>query len=490
MRYNNRTHTLKYEFFFTYFLGYIILTFIIFLIIIGSIVIQNFLCKNLVYNHSLRKIEKTLNSNYKSISNDDLSDINGFLITINSNNEINYKNGSIPSEFNSITLKSYMSIFGVNKNNTISLNSDLNSLLKGFNNSTFETKDKIKYSLYSKYLSTDDTLLLIGFPYLNLHNIILKKLSVSYNNIIGIIILLDFCFILTIIYYLAKLTAKNFVVPIDKLLNSIIEVSNGNYNCPVYLDCQNEFLNLADGFNMMSKAIKTEKNERKKLEESKNRMILDISHDLKNPLTAILGYSEILLNNSNLTDEDKLNYLMIINTNCKKSNKLMLDLFEFSLYTDSNFKLKLNRIDICEFLRQLIASYIPELEQNNFTYDFKIDDSCCYCMIDEIKFSRAISNILDNMLKYNPADTQIVFKWRITKTKFIVFISDNGIGIPKDYHESIFYPFVRVDESRNSNTGGTGLGLYISKKILNLHNGDITILPSNVGTNFKISLIL
>ncbi|WP_297430820.1 cell wall metabolism sensor histidine kinase WalK, partial [Clostridium sp.] len=181
-------------------------------------------------------------------------------------------------------------------------------------------------------------------------------------------------------------------------------------------------------------------------------------------------------------------YLNIINKNSHRANKLMNDLFEFSLYDNIDYKFNLVKGDISEFLRQIIANYIPEFEHNKFEYDFDIAEEPYYVMINEEKLSRAINNILDNKVKYNTEGNKISIKTKVKNNCFCIILSDNGEGIPAKYRETIFNPFVRVDKSRNSKTGGTGLGLSITKKILNKHNGSISIINSEEGTCFEITL--
>ena len=294
--------------------------------------------------------------------------------------------------------------------------------------------------------------------------------------------------ILLIVYVFAKATSKLFIKPIKTLLNGVMEITNNNYDVNIKIDTKNEFLDLANGFNMMAETIRNEIREKEKLEKIREGLILDISHDLKNPLTSILGYSETLINNRDLDENEKMEYLNIINKNSHRANKLMNDLFEFSLYDNSDYKFNLIKTDISEFMRQTIANYIPEFEHNKFEYDFDIPEESYYVMMDEEKLTRAINNILDNKLKYNPIGSKIGVKTEIRERYFCIVLSDNGESIPEKYRENIFNPFVRVDKSRNSKTGGTGLGLSITKKIINKHNGGIRIIDSEVGTSFEIML--
>lgn len=490
MRTKKITRSVTTELFFIYFLGYIAITAIIILAVIGSIITYEVLCRSRIYNSCFENLENKLVRDYTSITDEDLLGIDGFMIKINNKNEIYYSKGNVIDEFKDLNLESYMYLFGVTKDNETSLNDDLRSysVLSQFNNSIIETKDGIKYSLYNKYLKEEGSLVVIGCPYWEVTrpNIITKL--VPHSLLIKIIILSNVLIILLIVYILAKTTSSAFIKPIKTLLNGVIEISHGNYDIHIDVDKKNEFLELANGFNMMAETIQNERKENKKLEKVREDLILDISHDLKNPLSAILGYSETLINRNDLNENDKVEYLNIINKNSQRANKLINDLFEFSLYDNTDYKMNILKIDISEFIRQTIANYIPEFDHKKFEYDFDIIEEQCYVMANEEKLSRAINNVLDNKIKYTPIGGRIGIKTEIRDSNFYIILSDNGESIPKKYKEKIFNPFVRVDKSRNSKTGGTGLGLSITKKILNKHNGDIKIVESEIGTSFEIVL--
>ncbi|SFC58031.1 sensor histidine kinase [Clostridium uliginosum] len=492
MKINTIKRSVTTELFFTYFLGYIILSLIILFSNFCSFVSYGVLSSLPTYTSSFEKLDNKLKDDYKSVTDDDLSDVNGFLIKINSKNQIDYTKGNVISEFKNITLESYMSIFGVKKNNLLSSNNDFRSfvLLENFNNTIIDTNSNEKYSLYSKYINQDNSLLLVGFPYSEATKTNFITSKISHKGLLKIIVSINILFVIAIIYIFAKITSKSFVKPIKILLNGVVELTKGNYNVRINMKQKNEFLELSNGFNIMAETIQDEKREKEKLEALRENLILDVSHDLKNPLSSILGYSEILIKNSYLTEDEKTDYLKVINRNSYRANKLITDLFELSLYENCNYNLNLLKVNICEFLRETIALYIPEFDNNEFKYNFNISESPFYALIDEQKFSRAINNTLDNIIKYNSKGTKISIKTYIKDNNFYILLSDNGIGIPKEYQSTIFNAFVRVDKSRNSNTGGTGLGLSITKKILNKHNGDITIVDSELGTTFEIVLPL
>jgi signal transduction histidine kinase len=479
------------EFFVTYFLGYIGITLIILLSVVISFMSYEFFCRSSKFNSYFEELGTKLTTDSTSVTDEELAIVDGFVIKIQ-NDKVSFSKGNVIKEFNNLSLESYMKFFGVNKDNKTSLNDDFlaYTIMNGFNSSVFNTENDIKYTIFTKYLEGENSLIVMGCPYeqITVPNKITK--IIPHNFIIKIISLINVSAILLIVYILARVSSKAFIKPIKTLLKGVIEISQGNYDIEININTKNEFLELANGFNMMAETIKNERKEKEKLEKAKETLILDISHDLKNPLASILGYSETLINNTDLDESEKTEYLTIINKNSQRANKLITDLFEFSLYAKTDYELITAKIDICEFLRQTIANYIAEFDHKKFQYDFDICEDAYFVMADEEKLARAINNILDNKIKYNSEGNTIGIKTEIRGNCFYIILSDDGEPIPQEYKENIFNPFVRVDKSRNSKTGGTGLGLSITKKILDKHNGDIRIIDSNEGTSFEVMLPL
>jgi len=295
-------------------------------------------------------------------------------------------------------------------------------------------------------------------------------------------------FIVGLIIY-SRVTSNNFVKPLKKLLSGVTRIAGGDYSARVELGSTNEFGELKDAFNIMAEKIETEKNLKEKSQDNRRKLILDISHDLKNPLSNIMGYSDLLMNNKDISEEEKDKFLKIIITNSSRANNLIGDLFELSKMESSDFKLRLKSVDICEYLRSTIASLIPQIEEAGFTYCFEIPEEKRFVLIDEKQMDRALLNILNNALKYNKPGTEIKILLKKLFNKVVIEIQDTGIGIPQELSEEIFEPFKRVDSARNSQTGGTGLGLAITKTIIEKHSGHIS-LKTDLGKGCKFIIEL
>jgi len=287
----------------------------------------------------------------------------------------------------------------------------------------------------------------------------------------------------------SRITAAGITVPLQKLRDGTKLLREGDYSARVDLRLENEFAELQNTFNDMAARIEQEISLRKKSEEDRRRLILDISHDLKNPLAGIQGYGELLMQKSGLTEQELKAHLEIIINNSKRANRLLNELFELSQMDSPEFSLKLERIEICEYLRQICGELVPQLERQGFEYEFDIDENSVYVLLDTHRFSRILQNLADNALRYNPRGTQVTISLKVQNRQVVIDFRDDGVGIPAHLGDNIFKPFVRADESRNSQTGGSGLGLSIAKKIAQAHGGDLTLLLNEKkGSTFRIAI--
>ena len=477
-----------------YFFGYISLIIIMFLIMLITFT-SYFIYLFYQSSEKYESINYKLTNNYMEITEDELSEINGFLIVVDENNNVNYKCGNVIKEFEEIDLNYYLILF----NSTIQeekLGKIENYLMKNIESTLalidldtilIKSESGVEYSISYKFINHINKLIIFGVPYENINKYGNYHSITTQYSVMSILVVINILILLLLIYIFARWTSRKFVKPI-KILNSGMEsITAGAYGQQVNLKSNNEFGELTEGFNLMSKTIKDEKEENYRLQQERNKLILHISHDLKNPLAAILGYSEILTGENNLTEEEKAEYLKIISKNSKRSNKIITDLFEFSLLGSADYNLNLRKLDVNELLREILADYIPELEAKEFKYDFNISEEEYILDIDNVKFTRAISNLIDNAIKYNGRNTTLFVSSMICEDKVKIIIKDNGKGIDKDVREKIFDVFVREDKARNSSTGGTGLGLAITKAIIEKHSGDIYLVDSDKGTEYCIT---
>ncbi len=287
----------------------------------------------------------------------------------------------------------------------------------------------------------------------------------------------------------SRLTALTITKPLQKLCQSTRRLKEGDYSARVDLKLKNEFLELQNTFNGMAQKLQEETRLREHAEKSRRQLVLDISHDLKNPLAAILGYAEYGLNHPDEPMEAQRTHLTAIRDNGQRANTLITGLFELSKLESPEYRLQKCRVDLGEYLRLTAAQYITGLDSAGFDYDFDIPEEEAWVQIDETAMDRVFQNLFTNALQYNPTGTKITLSLTAKENAFEICFRDSGIGMAEELAQSIFQPFTRADVSRNSKTGGTGLGLAIVRQIICLHGGSISLQTApQRGCAFYITL--
>lgn len=292
-----------------------------------------------------------------------------------------------------------------------------------------------------------------------------------------------------ITFLFSRITAAGITVPLRKLCDGTRLLREGDYSARVELRLQNEFAELQNTFNDMATKIEHETALRKKSENDKQRLILDISHDLKNPMSSVQGYAELLINKPDLPERERGAYLQIIHQNSQRADHLLNELFELSQMDSPAFTLRPDKTELCEYLRQVCGGLVPQWECAGFQYAFNIPEKNVLALLDRDKFGRLIQNLSDNAVRHNPPGTTITVNLTIQSPQAVIDFCDDGVGIPARLAQDIFKPFVRADHSGNSKTGGSGLGLSIAQKIAQAHGGDLALhSDENKGSTFRITL--
>lgn len=379
-----------------------------------------------------------------------------------------------------ITDKAYIEILDLSYNVKTSKNSPHTAGYRYTSEQISEIANKKVENVELYFLAKTQELVIIKSSAINKYVLIF---------LLAVIFLLIFLFIAYIFFFkfMAKVAGNSLEKPLQSLTEGINRFKNKEYSHRINFFSNNEFDDLKDAFNSMAATIENEMKLRKEAENINKQLILDVTHDLKTPLTSIEGYSELLKENDNLEDKVRKQYLDIIIANSKRTNKLIKDLFDITYYDYKDFKFQKEKTDFCEFLRRLLVEYVVIFEDNNKKYEFDIPEHSIWIDIDKKMIDRAICNIMNNFIKYSGENTKISISLEKSSCGANLTIIDDGMGISKEKCDSIFLPFVRDDKSRNTMNGGTGLGLAISKKIIEKHGGSITLISDKgKGCEFRI----
>lgn len=294
---------------------------------------------------------------------------------------------------------------------------------------------------------------------------------------------------MTILFFIlfSKITSETVTKPLTYIREGLDKMTKGDLKTRIYFNSHYEFTEIKDSFNYMAERLQTSEREREEAEKSKKRMIMDISHDLKTPITSITGYSKALCEGMALDEESRKKYLSYIYDKSIRMTRLIDDLFRFSKMEDSEFKLNKQPSDIVELLREVIALNYGEIEVKEIELDINLPQKEIIYNFDKVELDRALTNIITNMVKYNPKGTE-AFIELVEEEGIKIRIGDNGVGMSKDLKATVFDAFVRGESARKTD-GGTGLGLAIAKKIVELHGGKIHLeTEEGKGSIFTIEL--
>lgn len=274
---------------------------------------------------------------------------------------------------------------------------------------------------------------------------------------------------------------------IDDILLAIKKISAGDLNTNIDVKGDNEFSEIAASINKMAEEIRVLMESERHNEKSKNEMITNIAHDLRTPLTSILGYLD-LINKRDLSEETKKEYLKIVYEKSKKLQDLIESLFSFTKTNSSKLVLKIEKIDIIKLLCQLMEEFYPNFENKGITCSVNTNEDSCVIDGDGTLLARLFDNLINNAIKYGADGKRIDIKISVEKKIVKIAVINYGKVIPANELPLIFGKFYRVDQARNSNTGGTGLGLAIAKNITELHHGIIDVSSDLSGTIFSVTL--
>lgn len=245
-------------------------------------------------------------------------------------------------------------------------------------------------------------------------------------------------------------------------LMSILLVSYGFFTVFIFAVFAAIFYKLADS--------KIKEETARQLEE-KNHLYANIAHDLKTPITSIVGFASAL-KNGKLSIEENVNAIDIIYTKAKRTDKLINELFSYSKLESNAYELCLKKQDVCAVVRALLAEAYQEFEDRNMELKIDIPDTPIYCMIDKIEFERAINNLIENAYKHNRPKIQVYIAVQEFENMVRIIVADTGNAIDTAIAQTIFEPFICGDDSRNS-SGGSGLGLAISRKAIEKQKGKL-----------------
>jgi hypothetical protein len=283
---------------------------------------------------------------------------------------------------------------------------------------------------------------------------------------------------------------RSSFVYISKVSETMRAVSAGDLNAEIEVSGDDEFAEIAEMLNAMTEDIRALMDRERESERTKNELITNIAHDLRTPLTSIIGYLELLSRKQDLSEETREKYLEIAYTKARKLQQLINDLFSLTKLSYGKMAMSVSAIDIVKLLEQLLMEFYPNFEQAGLTYELESSVSALMITADPKLLARLFDNLINNAIKYGAEGKRIRVSIRDGEETVTVRVVNYGRIIPAAELPHIFEKFYRVDQSRSSVSGGTGLGLAIARNIAQIHGGEISVTSDLSGTAFQVVLPL
>ena len=261
--------------------------------------------------------------------------------------------------------------------------------------------------------------------------------------------------------------AKKITMPIKKISNAVTEFSKGNLETRVEYSSDNELGELAENINHMASSLQS-------LEKLRRSFISDVSHELRTPMTTISGFIEGILDGT-IPEEDRDEYLKVTLSESKRLSRLVTNLLQISRIESGENRPNKIVFDINELVRLSLIKFEMMITSKNLEVDLNIDDEKIYVFADKDSITQVLINLINNAVKFTPDGGKIVLDVKTLNGKAFVSVINTGHGIESDKLEFIWDRFYKADSSRSSDRTGMGLGLYIVKRILDLHEEKINV---------------
>ncbi|GIQ70434.1 sensor histidine kinase [Xylanibacillus composti] len=288
-------------------------------------------------------------------------------------------------------------------------------------------------------------------------------------------------------FYFFFLLTKRYSLYFHEISRGINQLANGDFNSKINIRSNDEFENIARDINLASEKLKQALERGDFAENSKEQLVLNLAHDLRTPLTSVLGYLDFILQDDNLTNEQIKHYTGIAFSKSKRLEKLIDELFEIARMNYGQLKMNKQPIDLGELLIQLNEELYPALERNNLTPRLHVTP---HVMIlgDGDLLARVFENLLTNAIRYGKDGQYIDIHCNLEAENAVVQVINYGHSIPPEELPYIFDMFYTVDKARTEREGSSGIGLFIAKNIVEQHRGTISAQSAPVRTLFEVRL--
>ena len=304
--------------------------------------------------------------------------------------------------------------------------------------------------------------------------------NVSYfQKFYSLVLLIFFCVSVVVGFVVSGLLIR----PLSRLNKSIQEITNGSKDEYVEHRSLLEYNDISASVNGLLGRIKI-------LDESRQEFVSNVSHELKTPMTSIKVLADSILMQGDASAEMYREFMRDIVDEIDRENRIINSLLTMVKYDKTDAEMKVETVNVNELIELILKRLRPIAVTKNVELVLESFRPVA-AELDEVKFTLAITNLVENAIKYNVENGWVRVSVNADHKYFYVKVADSGIGIPTDSKDHIFERFYRVDKARSRETGGTGLGLAITRSVIQLHRGVIKLYSKeNEGTTFTVRIPL
>lgn len=304
-----------------------------------------------------------------------------------------------------------------------------------------------------------------------------------------IVIVLGYVLVGIVIFSITfLLLQEKSIAYISRISDAMSNISEGDLNTSVEVVGDDEFASMAENLNKMVEDLRNLMDKEREAERSKNELITNVAHDLRTPLTSIIGYLELLSGKVEMPPQMQRKYIDIAYSKAKRLEKLIEDLFGFTKLNYGKISMQMAKVDIIKLLSQLLEESYPNFADKGLSYELQSNVPAKVITADGNLLARLFDNLINNAIKYGADGKRVIVKVTAGSSSVQVSVTNYGYVIPAEELPLIFEKFYRVEQSRSTHTGGTGLGLAIVKNIVDMHGGTITVNSDLNGTVFTVTL--
>jgi signal transduction histidine kinase len=265
---------------------------------------------------------------------------------------------------------------------------------------------------------------------------------------------------------------------LKQMVSEVKRVNNGNLHTRLLANDDHLVNEVIFSINEMIEQLEKVQVERLKSETARKSLLSSISHDIRTPLTSIIGYVDALKDDIATSEAEKRHYLHIISKKSSGLKHLIDELFHLAKLDADEITMKSESLDLAEIARETVIEFLPELKKAEIELKVRIPDQQCFILADRLSMVRVISNLLKNAIQHGKAGKLIGIEITETKRNYQILIWDKGPGISDADLGNVFERMYRGDQSRNLSNGGSGLGLAIVKSLVEKNNGEIWVESS------------